>query len=202
MLKLNSKEQNIFFTSDTHGYHKNITRGVTEWSENTGLRDFDTIEEMTDAIIDGINKYVKQDDILFHLGDWTFGGIGNILRFRNRIICKNIHLIGGNHDLHIYNNKLVGGSSETYAQDLFTTFSEGSKLIQVDKKLVYMSHFPCEDARFDKPSFHIHGHKHGKWNEDNLTKNRLDVGIDSAKMIFGKYKPFNWEEIKEEFNGK
>ncbi len=44
---------------------------------------------------------VKPNDIIYHLGDWSFGGHENIKIFRNRIKCKNIHLILGNHDHHI-----------------------------------------------------------------------------------------------------
>lgn len=102
---------NIWFTSDTHYGHKNICRGTSEWEkkEDTGqrTRDFETLEEMNDAIVNGINNYVKEDDILYHLGDWSFGGIQNIWEFRKRINCKNIHLVLGNHDHHIQNNRTL-----------------------------------------------------------------------------------------------
>jgi calcineurin-like phosphoesterase family protein len=94
----------IWFTSDTHYNHKNICKGVTEWSDaDISCRDFQTIEEMNDAIVNSINKYVMENDILYHLGDWSFGGINSIWEFRKQIKCKNIHLILGNHDEHIFN---------------------------------------------------------------------------------------------------
>ena len=46
------------------------------------------------------------EDTLYHLGDWSFGGIENIWNFRKRINCKNIYLVPGNHDHHIKKNKL------------------------------------------------------------------------------------------------
>ena len=69
---------NIWFTSDSHYGHTNIAGPkVSRWQR--GYRDFNSVWEMNKSLIDGINKYVKEDDILYHLGDWSFGGIHNIL---------------------------------------------------------------------------------------------------------------------------
>jgi calcineurin-like phosphoesterase family protein len=102
--------QNVWITSDTHYSHKNICRGTTEWRTEDGqipisqTRDFATIEKMNASIVNNINEVVGQDDILIHLGDWSFGGFEKIREFWDRIICKNIHLVLGNHDHHIENN--------------------------------------------------------------------------------------------------
>lgn len=105
---------NIWFTSDTHYHHKNIVKGVTSWvdsPEHAGgshstqnTRPFKTLEEHDQALVDNINKHVKPEDILYHLGDWSFGGIEQIWNFRKQLNCKNIHLIYGNHDHHIERN--------------------------------------------------------------------------------------------------
>jgi calcineurin-like phosphoesterase family protein len=81
---------NIFFTSDTHFGHKNII----EYSK----RPFASVEEMDDALIENINREVKPNDLLYHLGDWAMwrGHEG----YRRRIHCRNIVLILGNHDRH------------------------------------------------------------------------------------------------------
>lgn len=97
--------QKIWFTSDTHYQHKNICRDVSNWPESKWTRDYDILEEMNNIIVNSINLNVMEDDILFHLGDWSFGGFEMIEEFRNRIVCKNIHLILGNHDHHIERNK-------------------------------------------------------------------------------------------------
>lgn len=96
---------NIYFTSDTHYHHKNIVRGTSDWEEKSRCRDFNTLEEHDKVIVDNINAVVKEDDILIHLGDWSFGGIENIWNFRKQLNCKNINLILGNHDHHILNNR-------------------------------------------------------------------------------------------------
>lgn len=222
MVKLNSKEQNIFFTSDTHFHHKNITSGVSKWDAGRGVRDFETPEKMTDYLINKINEYIKEDDILIHLGDWSFDGIDKIWESRKRIVCKNIYLVAGNHDLKIIENKVlpnckwlwaydpscdkykrnnitdcavvedVENLEDLVAQELFNYLGTSS-LIQIDKTLVFMSHFPSEGVRYDKRSIHVHGHVHGTYPNGS----RLDVGIDNAFKTLGEYKPFSWEEVKK-----
>src|SRR6478609_11746681 len=94
----------IYFTSDTHYHHKNIVRGTTTWEfanydggahgePAIAVRDFDTLEEHDDTLVQRINSLVKPNDELWHLGDWSFGGHEQIKIFRDRLNCKNIHLI-------------------------------------------------------------------------------------------------------------
>ena len=112
-MKFDLNKQNVWVTSDTHWGHSNICRGTSQWdlrdskSSHQSTRDFDTIEEMNQAILNGINNSVKEDDILIHLGDWSFGGIDNIWNFRKQINCASICLAYGNHDHHIKNNKIL-----------------------------------------------------------------------------------------------
>ncbi len=100
------KNKQVWFTSDTHAFHRNICIGVSQWKAGA-TRDFTDEMVMTDHLISQINKYVKEDDILYHLGDWSFGGPDKILQFRNAINCKTIHLILGNHDDNIAHNRPI-----------------------------------------------------------------------------------------------
>lgn len=209
MLKFDSKEQKVWFTSDTHYWHKNITLGVSMWKDKeTNCRDFKTTQEMSEHIVNQINKYVGQDDILIHLGDWSFGGIENIWNFRKRIICRNIHLVYGNHDHHIIQNRLLPNveyyqywntidqiriSDNLYAEEIFASTQHYLEL-QIDKILVCCLHYPMEEwnDRFRK-SYHTFGHVHGRIPHGG---GRLDVGMDNAFKVLGEYKPFSWDDIK------
>ena len=140
----------IWFTSDSHWGHKNICIGVSEWDDKEqSCRKFDTLEEMNELIVSNINKYVKEDDILYHLGDWSFGGIENIWEFRKQINCKNIYLVPGNHDHHIKSNKILPNciirTFNLNSKDVFTEVLPELTKIKIDKQEILLSHFPLEE---------------------------------------------------------
>lgn len=93
--------QKLWFTSDTHYNHANICSATTEWTGSINCRKFASLEQMNSQLTTNINEVIGQDDILFHLGDWSFGGFDSIQKFRDSIFCKNVHIITGNHDDHI-----------------------------------------------------------------------------------------------------
>lgn len=211
MLNLKSKDRNIWFMSDSHYYHKNITYGESVWNnKETGCRRFDTTQEMSSYIVDQINKYIKQDDLVFFLGDWSFGGINNIWNFYNRLVCKNIHFILGNHDHHIKENKIlpncrydnyyniisyqegIFNPNSVRAKDLFLSVQYYLEVV-IDEILVCLMHYPLEEwNNRHRQSYHLFGHVHGRLSHGN---GRLDVGFDNAFKLFGEYKPFSWEDI-------
>ena len=175
----------IWITSDTHYAHTNMCAGITRWSNpEENCRSFKTLQEMNYAIVDTINSNVLQDDILYHLGDWSFGGEENIHKFYDQLICKNIHLILGNHDKHIKNNE--------NNNKLFTIEPQLCKLQYEDQQFI-LSHYPIQEwENMDKGSIHLHGHSHGKLNNNelNIKYRRMDVGLDSYE-----FRPYTIDEI-------
>ena len=187
--KINNSErvaQNVFLTSDTHYGHKNICRGVTDWRLPDGsipvsqTRDFLSVDEMNDVIVRNINEVVGENDILIHLGDWSFGGFENIRKFRDRILCKEIHLILGNHDHHIERNR-------DGVRGLFKSVNEYVELTVGGDKFVLM-HYPLSSWNgLNKGVIHLHGHVHLP-NEKKFGKGRkMDVGMDGSE----EFRPYN-----------
>ena len=160
----------IFFTADTHFAHSNICAGTSNWTPNSGQREFPTVDEMNTHLINNINAAVGAADILWHLGDWSFGGFENIKLFRDQINCKNIHLLLGNHDHHIENNK-------NNVQRLFASVGHYKEL-RVGKQFITMLHYPVISWReIHRGAWMLHGHCHG-----SLTPQLgkiLDVGVDT-----------------------
>jgi calcineurin-like phosphoesterase family protein len=179
-----NKEQRLFFTSDTHYNHANICSSTTQWDSPVTCREFDSLEEMNDKLVSNINEVVGEDDILFHLGDWSFGGFDQIEKFRNRIVCKNIHLITGNHDHHIEKNK-------ENCQSLFSSVSKYVELsvkwgmgtpLQNSANFVLM-HFPIASwNNMAVGAIHLHGHVHFDDSMRLQEGKMLDVGVDGNNL--------------------
>jgi calcineurin-like phosphoesterase family protein len=185
MIKIDTNTT-VWITSDTHYSHKNICRGVTNWRLPNGeipvgqTRDFATIEKMNTAIVNNINQVVGQDDILIHLGDWSFGGFEQIREFWDRLVCKNIHLILGNHDHHIDRNR--DGS-----QGLFQSVSHYNTVEMGDYKFQLM-HYPISSwDGLNKGVMHLHGHCHLPTNKRFGVGKRMDVGMDGHP----EFRPYN-----------
>ncbi|HBX53272.1 MAG: hypothetical protein A2275_07145 [Bacteroidetes bacterium RIFOXYA12_FULL_35_11] len=127
MQTLKFTDQNIFFTADTHYHHSNIVgTSVSKWKQ--GYRNFETIEQMNDTLVNNINERVSENDILFHLGDFAWGD-RNVEWFRNRINCKNLYIALGNHDKEIRKRAKL--------QSMFTkVFEFGAEILVNDIRFV------------------------------------------------------------------
>ena len=176
----------IWLTSDTHFGHKNIVKGCSDWPDTSRCREFNTLHRHNAILVNSINAYVKPDDILIHLGDWSFGGINNIEKFRSQIICQNIHLILGNHDHHIECNR-------NNVQELFNSVQHYAEIV-VDKQLIILSHYSHRIWKdLHKSSWMCYGHSHGTLL--NYGKS-MDVGIDTHP----EFRPYHVSEIKTILN--
>ena len=212
-MKFKTTENNIWFTSDTHFGHKNIVLGVSDWKDKNGCRNFKDIYEMNDALIKGIDDNVKPGDILFHLGDWSFGGAEHMLIRAFRIDPRiDIHLILGNHDKHIRNNKQLAEATEMEcaisAQELFKSVNNYLDL-SIDKQSIVLSHYPIISWNSSyRGSWMLHGHSHDtlsspkyrQWGGSDYfytSAKIFDVGVDTAFRMFGEYRPFKFEEVKK-----
>ena len=180
---------NVFITSDTHYNHKNIVRGTTNWRTQDGkvpvdsTRDFQTIEQMNERLIDGINHFVGQDDTLIMLGDVSFGGFDNIGIFLERLVCHNIHLILGNHDHHIDRNY-------DFVQKRFLSVQHYLEININDRNFV-LCHYPLQSWHgMNKGVIHLHGHVHLPENRKFGNGKKMDVGVDGNGMD-----PYSIDEI-------
>lgn len=204
----------IYFTSDTHLGHINMIKGISTWEDKTECRDFLTLEEHDNLIIDNINDTVGKNDILYHLGDFCMGPRDNVWKYRKRLKVKQLHFVVGNHDHHIINNSIVKkeeGYINTY--NLFTSISQ-----YIDTKIMGQNMMLCHYAmrnwhKGSSGSWMLHGHSHGnlpyyfshKMRKIKHPKQEIysigyfktkDVGIDTHP----EFRPYSFEELKEEFD--
>lgn len=176
-IKIKNNER-VWIFSDPHYNHKNICRGVTGWRMPDGsvpeaqTRDFKDLNKMNARIVDNINACADQKDVLICLGDWSFGGFESITEFWDRLICKNIYLILGNHDHHIENNR-------DDIQKLFLEVSHYATLEIEDGYKFRLMHYPISSwDGLRKGVIHLHGHCHLPTEKRFGEGKRMDVGMD------------------------
>lgn len=178
-MKFKSAE-NLWFCSDPHYNHKNICRGISTWNSGS-TRDFKTLEEMNIRLVENINSVVSENDTLFCLGDWSFGGPGSIKEFRDKINCKNINLILGNHDKHISKDNLLLNVVGHYLE------------LEVDGLKLVLSHYPIASWNgLHRGSIHLFGHCHLP-SEYKIREGRsMDIGFDGNDMM-----PYSMKSIMD-----
>ena len=179
--------QKLWLTSDTHYHHANICSATTKWTNPVTLREFKTLEHMDAMLVGNINEVVGQNDILFHLGDWSFGGFEKIREFREKIVCQNVHIITGNHDQHIESNR----------ENVQSLFSSVNKYLELSvrkndiKQTFVLMHFPIASWNdLAKGAIHLHGHVHLPSNKRVGPGKMMDVGVDGNDL-----KPISVGEI-------
>jgi len=173
--------QKLFWTSDTHFDHVNICAGTSKWKSATDkTRDFQTLDEMNQTLVDNINTFVGEDDILIHLGDFSFNGFDNIEKFRSQLNVKTLYLLLGNHDHHIANNK-------NGIQSIFTEVWNGIAEVNVRQETqakrdgckIICSHYPIASwNNMGDGWIHLHGHVHLPADKALGRGKSLDVGVD------------------------
>lgn len=175
----------IFFTSDTHFGHDNIIKFCD--------RPFKDIEEMDFKLIENWNKKVPQDGLVFHLGDFAWGGYEVWKKVRDQL-NGDIILIKGNHD-----QKNMTATAE---QELFKHVT-WQMFIQIEGRKLWLNHYPflCYAGVYREPKkliYQAYGHVHsgpGKKGQDiprlvNTYPMQYDVGVDN-----NNYEPISWEEL-------
>lgn len=184
----------IYFMSDLHYNHENVIRHDS--------RPFMNVTEMNKYIIDELSK-TTPDDIIFDLGDmfWKMP-VDDIKGVLDRIPCKNIYKVVGNHDNYgLYFDQAPLKSYFKFICDILDVHIEHQGV----DYMVTMYHYPFVSWNH-KPhgSIMIHGHCHGNIDQYNDTDYslRVDVGFGSglAKKCGSFLIPF--EDIIDHFNSK
>lgn len=166
----------IYFISDTHFNHYNIIKYCQ--------RPFQDVSEMNNAIINNWNNIVKDEDIVYHLGDFALSKSEEVKKIFEKL-KGNIFLIRGNHD----------GKSIKYYEDIgFHVLAYA--LIKLDKYKLILSHYPLQDNLIPQGYINLHGHIHDKKLNENYPQDsynpdkHLNVSIDVTD-----YKPLSLKKI-------
>ena len=172
----------IWLTGDQHFWHTNVIKYCN--------RPFSSVDEMDEALIDAWNKYVKHDDTVYHLGDFTLG---------NRLIAeKYFRMLNGNIGVleYPFHHDKRWLHEQQYITASFNIVYYGPSIViikEVDTNVpIVLCHFAFEVwDRKHYSSLHFHAHSHGMLPK---IQNRLDVGVDNAYKLTGEYRPLSLEE--------
>lgn len=213
-------EQKVYFISDLHHYHR--PRWTVPLHEQRGYK---TGEEMDEDQIETINRIVRPNDILWHLGDITLNANNELFdKLLGRINCQSIFTLWGNHNSPswaIYQREvetwtcwnesgMQPGSGELNGTEPMCevyplryknlVFFGNYQEIAVDGQMMVLQHYPIHVWNNMKDGvWHLCGHSHYNCpfsKADNLDAKVLDVGWD------GQLKPYSMEELREIMNKK
>ena len=217
----------VWFISDTHFGHANILKYCNRWpfmtieeraiidsvptgNDNSRYKNLriskQTVCLHDDIIIDNINKSVGANDTLWHLGDFAFvkEDFKRAKEYRERISCKNINFIWGNHDRRNLIKPLFGKVYDLHE-------------IKINIQKITLCHYAmlvwnCSHHN----AIHLCGHSHGTlnpWLDEHMPSARIiDVGIDSVALHLAGdnpdqilpeyYRPISFLEILSIMSGK
>lgn len=157
----------------------------------------ESLERMHDHIFTTINWNVGELDTLWIVGDLTIDcSPHKLVEIRNKIKCRNIHLIRGNHD----------PDDEKILPYTFSSVHDVANIV-VNSQRIFLSHYAhVVWPKSHKGCWHIFGHSHSSlnpWIDKHMPKSKmLDVGIDNAFKLFGEYRPFSFKDIRDYMSKK
>lgn len=196
-----AKNRRYFVISDTHFGHDKTWSTFKLSDGVTPLRNFTSSEEMDQHMIDCWNEVVRDDDVVYHLGDVV---INNKHLHRIHALRGHKRLVLGNHDCVV----------NTVQDFLDAGFEAVFGVTKPQKFPFYLSHIPLDADSIPYPQSvdrhgekvtrgwckaNIHGHLHGrrkmitdKWGNRIPSPLHYCVSVENVN-----YTPVNLEEIVE-----
>jgi len=196
-LEIEGDPEDIWFVSDLHMFHTNIIKLCN--------RPFSDIDDMTKTLVDNWNRVVKEDDIVFNLGDFCWSESPVIW---SKLIGKlNGYqvLIKGNHDHPKTLQKLSeqyklierhsGDRLEVTRMDKLFLIRERLELRYNDERYL-LDHYPQVHYSGQYHGMkHFFGHTHEKPFE--YTNNHYNVCVER-----NEYRPMSLQELKNNIQNR
>ena len=185
----------VWFTADIHLAHPNVL--------HLSNRPFKNIEEMRRVILQNINLRVKEEDVLYLLGDVSLGDKRSWVDFLEELKCKNIILVKGNHDKYgtIPKDKvlavieqctirLMGRTLLLCHHPYRITVMRLLRSIRNIRSLRHLMSLFSKVRPVDRGLWLIHGHTHATTKTVPYHNRMLNVGVDAHNFC-----PVSGDEI-------
>jgi len=172
---------NCWFSADIHIDHTNCL--------HLANRPFSSIQDMENTIVDNFNKKIKPDDVLYLLGDVCLGKKTSWIRFLDKLVCRNVILLIGNHD-----------KWSCIPKDKILMVAEFVRL-RIHGRILILSHYPYRCSWFrafwkrlhpavvskkrpkDTGLWLLHGHDHRKTALCDYHPRQINVGVDAHNFF-------------------
>jgi calcineurin-like phosphoesterase family protein len=164
--KINSQNEDREYhvTSDLHFFHKNIIKHCPD------TRLFESVDEMNVELVNHWNSTIGVNDVVFHVGDFSFGNEEHTQALLAQL-NGTIIFIYGNHD------KILRKISKVPSTNQFFDYLE----IMFNGTKVCMGHYPMHVwNQSGRGSVMLYGHTHGSFEAPGRT---MDIGYDANGRI-------------------
>jgi calcineurin-like phosphoesterase family protein len=174
-----------WFWSDTHFSHMSAAKH----------RGFTDVDEHDDWLVERWNSGPKRGDVVYHLGDLSFGGFERTKRILARLNGM-IFLVPGNHDARMNTDLVNDGHIQGLLPPLVDIKGEFGPTSE--KFRITLCHFPLlvwNRAHFG--AIHLHGHSHGNLRHPGTPGKMFDVGVDAKLSYDCGIRPIQLREVLE-----
>jgi len=186
-IKEDFNKDKLFFTSDTHFFHKNIIKYCN--------RPFEDVYEMNKTLVDNWNKVVPEDGVVFHLGDVSLTATPKILNDLLHSLNGTKYLIIGNHEKDALGKEYIR-EHWNGIYDIAEIFVPDEE-ISYKKQHIVMCHYPMIAWNAGhRNSWQLFGHVHGGLSNKGKINHhpaQMDVGVDCHN-----YYPISYQQVKEQ----
>jgi calcineurin-like phosphoesterase family protein len=160
---------NTFFTADTHFDDKYAIEYFN--------RPFNSMNEMNRVMVEKWNSVVTENDIVYHLGDFTLEDIRHFTKWVSQL-NGNIKILPGSHDQPWLKNFVASKKVQLIAPLVSVELPE--IMAGKDPQVIVLCHYSMQVwDRSNHGAWHLFGHTHGKLKGIGLS---FDVGVDCTEF--------------------
>ena len=139
---------------------------------------------MDEAMIEKWNSVVREDDTVFHLGDFCLGRKMGYADNYFRKLNGKVYIAQGNHDAWMKDAAFFPNTKNSYVQRIEQQYE-----LNISGRKIILSHYPMRSWNHSHyGSYHLYGHVHGNLPDFGLS---IDVGVDT-----NNFTPYSFEQIE------
>ncbi len=181
----------VWFTSDQHYGHLNA---LTGWSNEQAARPWNSLEEMTEGLIERHNSRVGRGDLVYNLGDafWRTFGLEKAINVMKRLNGQHFY-VWGNHEEIMKDNKSEELRNRfIWLKDIAKIYPPGPP----KHSGIVLCHYAMRTwPNSHRGSYCLYGHSHGRLPEDSSLS--FDIGVDANDFY-----PVSMDEVNKRMQAK